>query len=291
MILDKLTFQPGCCNLYHINLRTDIRKYPLYMSKSSRQHSQSVGHGDFIFLHDIHEILKDFCHVNISHICRSILCHQTSNVLIKLAWIWLSAKFSKRQHSILDHADIIKGNTFHCLGNLFPVAFCKSSHHTHVDPDNLTISDSYISRVRIRMKKTVVHDLFDEIVHIFASYFIHIIAIFQQMFLIINGITINVLHHNNRRRGVFFKKNRRIHKCNVPVLLFELFHIPGFNDEIHFLLSDLPQLIQYHFKIHHVSDTDWWNKGYQLVHESDISRHDLINTFSLYLNDHFFSSF
>ena len=262
MILDKLAFQPGRCNLYHIDLRTDIRKHPLYVSKSSRQHSQSMGHGDLIFLHDIHEILKDFCHVNASHICSAILCHQSPDVLIKLALIWLSAKFSKRQHSILDHADVIKGNTFHSLCNLLPVALCKPSHHPHVDPDNLTVPDPYISRVWISMEKAVVHDLLDEIIHIFASYFIHVIAGFQQMFFIINGVTVNILHHNNRRRGVFFKKNRRIYKYNVPVLLFELFHVPGFNDKIHLFLSDLPQFIQHHFKIHHVSDTDRWNKRY-----------------------------
>ena len=147
------------------------------MGQSSCKHGQSMRHHDLVFLHDLHQIHHDFRHINISHIRSTIFLHQSPDIFIKLTGIRFALKLTKSQNRILDLADVVHGNPFNGFSNQLTVMLCEPSHHSHIDPDNLSFLDPHISRMGIRMEKSILHDLFDEIIHIFRSNLIKVIAI------------------------------------------------------------------------------------------------------------------
>ena len=71
-------FEPGTLEaegirLHHIDIRRQACKNTFHMRQASGKHRQAMGHGNLIFLHDVHEIHHDLCHVNLSHINVAIL--------------------------------------------------------------------------------------------------------------------------------------------------------------------------------------------------------------------------
>ena len=143
MILDKLTFQPGCCNLYHINLRTDIRKHPLYMSKSS---ASIVSPWGMVILFSFMTSVRSegllprqyFPYLPFHTLPSNLECPYKAGLDLALREISPSASTASWIMPIS-----LRATPSTALAICSPVAFCKSSHHTHVDPDNLTIPDSY----------------------------------------------------------------------------------------------------------------------------------------------------
>ena len=206
--LVKRTIQSFCIILYlffplflrqkallHPCRRTDLGKHTFHIGESSCKHSKSMRHGNFIFLHHFHQILHNFRNIDITHINRSIFCHQIIDIFIQLALIRLSAELAKCHHRFLDQTDVILCHTFDCIADLFPVTLGKSSHHSHINPDNLSITDTHIARMRISMKKTVLHNLANVIIYKLCSNLIQIIAICQQIFFIVGCKSINIFHH------------------------------------------------------------------------------------------------
>ena len=198
-------------------------------------------HRNFIFLHHFHQILHNFRNIDITHINRSIFCHQIIDIFIQLALIRLSTELAKCHHRFLDQTDVILCHTFDCIADLFPVTLGKSSHHSHIDPDNLSILDPHVSRMWIRMEKAILHHLFDEIIHIFRSDLIKIITIGQKRSLVIDSKTVNIFHHKNMRRNILTVEDRYFNKSHIFVLFCKFRHICSFRQEIHLLLSHSPQ--------------------------------------------------
>ena len=167
------------------------------MSQSSRKHGQSVRHHDLILLHDLHQVHHHLCHINISHIRSTVFLHKSADILIKLAGIRLSLKISQSQNRILNLADVVHGNTFYGFADQLTVMLCEPSHHSHVNPDDLSFLDPHISRMGICMEETIFHHLLDKIVHIFRSDLIEIISIRQKICPVIDRKAVNIFHHQN----------------------------------------------------------------------------------------------
>ena len=241
-IAEKLLLDPCCGNLCHIDIRTDLSKNTFHMGQSPCEHSQSMRHHDLIFLHDLHQIHHDFRHINISHIRSTIFLHQSPDIFIKLTGIRFALKLTKSQNCILDLSDIVHGNPFNGFSNQLTVMLCEPSHHSHIDPDNLSFLDPHISRMGIRMEKSILHDLFDEIIHIFRSNLIKVIAIGQKIGFVIDGKTVNIFHHQNMRRNILSVKNWHFNKSHIFILLGKFRHVGSFCQEIHLLLGHCPQL-------------------------------------------------
>ena len=94
----------------------------------------------------------------------------------------------------------------------------------------------------ICMEKSILHDLFDEIIHIFRSNLIKVIAIGQKIGLVIDGKTVNIFHHQNMRRNILSVKNWHFNKSHIFILLGKFRHVGSFCQEIHLLLGHCPQL-------------------------------------------------
>ena len=75
------------CNLYHIDIRCNVRKYAFHVGKSPGKHGQTVRHLDFIVLHDLHQICHYFRHINLPHLHTAILHQKSVYILIKLSLI------------------------------------------------------------------------------------------------------------------------------------------------------------------------------------------------------------
>ena len=73
------------------------------------------------------------------------------------------------------------------------------SHHAHVDPDDLAVPHTKITRMWIGMEKAIYHNLLNKIINELTADLIQIIAVFLKILLIINGKAIDILHHNNMR--------------------------------------------------------------------------------------------
>ena len=211
------------------------------MSQPPCKHSQSVRHHDLIFFHDLHQVHHHFSHINGPHIRSTVFLHKSADILIKLAGIRFAFKLPKSQDCILDLADVVHGNPFNSFCDQLTIVLCKPSHHSHIDPDNLSILDPHVSRMWIRMEKAILHHLFDEIIHIFRSDLIKIITIGQKRSLVIDSKTVNIFHHKNMRRNILTVENRYFNESHIFVLFCKFRHICSFRQEIHLLLSHSPQ--------------------------------------------------
>ena len=196
-IAEQLLLEPCRSNLCHIDVRTYISQNPLHMSQPPCKHSQSVRHHDLIFFHDLHQVHHHFSHINVPHIRSTIFLHKSADILIKLAGIRFALKISQSQNRILNLADVVHGNTFYGFADQLTVVFCKTPHHSHVDPDDLSLLNPYISGMRICMEEAILHHLFDEIIHIFRSDLIEIISIRQKICPVIDRKAVNIFHHQN----------------------------------------------------------------------------------------------
>ena len=141
------------------------------------------------------------------------------------------------------------------------------------------------------MKISVFHDLFDVMIHQFRPNFIQIIPIFKQVFLIINGKSINIFHYQNMRRRVLTIEPWRLHEYNFLILFRELLHIGRLRKEIHLFLRDHPQLVQHHIQIHHIFQRCRRHQLHCFVQKADISCHDLVDSLTLDLHDHLLAAF
>ena len=74
------------------------------------------------------------------------------------------------------------------------------------------------------------------------------------------------------------------------MIFCKLLHVCGFLQEIHLFLRHGPHLIQNHIQIHQVLEISYrWKKFNRLVKQSDISRHQVIDSLSLHLDNDVFS--
>ena len=198
-LLKHLALHTGRCDLHHVNLRTDVCKDSLNMCQSSGKHRQTVRHCNLVLLHDLHQILHNLCNINIAKIFRTVFGHQIAYIFKQFALIRLPTEFSDCQNSILDHTDIIQRNTFNGPSDFFPVMLRQTAHHSHINPDDLAVPHTKITRMRIGMEKAIYHNLLNKIINELTADLIQIIAVFLKILLIINGKAIDILHHNNMR--------------------------------------------------------------------------------------------
>ena len=112
---------------------------------------------------------------------------------------------------------------------------CQSSHHTHINPDNLSITDLNISGMRISVEEPVIHYLLDIVIYKFASDFFQVISIFEQLILLINPATINIFHHQHVNGRILLIQNRCLNEIDILVSSGKFFDVRCFCQEIHLI--------------------------------------------------------
>ena len=199
------------------------------MGQPPCQHRQTVRHPDLVLLHHFHQILNHIRQINISHIGSTVLRQQVSNVPIQLTLIRPPLELSQRHHHFQNQCHIIGRYTLYRLGDQILVPLGQPSHHPHVNPDNFPIPYPHITRMWIRMEKSVIHDLLDIIVHELRSYLLQIVSFFQKTLFFMDPKSINILHHQDMGRCIFFKKSRCPNKGDVLIFSGKLLHIGSFD--------------------------------------------------------------
>ena len=261
------------------------------MRKSSCKHGQTVRHDDLIFFHNFHKAHHDFCHINFSQIHRSILGQKIADVIIETALIRLLPELAKSHDNILNLSYIRGCNPFNRPSDQFTISFRKSAHHPHINPDNFSIPYLYIARMGISMEKSIIHNLFDIVIHQLHSDFFQIVALFQKPLFIINAAAINLFHNKNCMIRILIIQLRYSHKGYFFIPLCKFFHICRFREKIHLFSRHIPQFVQHHIKIHHIFDAHWRKQLYRPVKKPDITRHHFIDSFALNLYHNRLSGF
>ena len=112
---------------------------------------------------------------------------------------------------------------------------CQSSHHTHINPDNLSITDLNISGMRISVEEPIIHYLLNIVIYKFASNFFQVISIFEQLILLINTATINIFHDQLMNGRILLIQNRCLNKIDIFISSGKFFDIRCFGQEIHLI--------------------------------------------------------
>ena len=288
-MLPHMRLHPGGGDLHHIDLGTDIGQHAFHLRQSPGQHRQAMGHRDLVDLHNLHQLLHKDGHINLSHLQTAVFVDQLADIPVQLGCIRLPTKLAQHQHGILDHADIIHGDTLDRLAQLQTVPFGEPPHHAHIDPDDLTAAYTHIARMGIGMEKAILHDLPDIIVHQLAADLLQIVTVIGQGCFVIYGKTIDILHHQHMLCRILPVQLRRYHKGHVFIVAGKFLHIGSLGEEIHLLLCHRPHLIKHHVKIYQFFDAHRWKQLDCLVHHGDISRHQFIDARTLYLDNYGFS--
>src|SRR5699024_7796398 len=144
-------------DLDHIDVRRNIRQDPLHMSQTSRQHGQPVRHFYLIILHNIHQVSHDFCHIDLPHVHAAVFHEKPVDILIQHSLIRTLFEFPDAEHCLLNQTYIPQSYALHSFSDHLPIMLCEPAHHSHIDPDDLSIPDLYVSRMRVRMEEPVIH--------------------------------------------------------------------------------------------------------------------------------------
>ena len=259
------------------------------MGQASCQHGYAVGQADLVFLHDLHDLLEELCHVQTAEGSLAIPFQQLPQIFIQLALFGLAPEISQLKNGVLQRADVIERNASDRLPHELAVPFRQPSHHAHIDPDDLTIPDLYISGMGVGMEKTVIQDLLDVIADQLLSDLIQIVSGRQQAFPVVNGKAVNIFHDQYPGRRIFLILSGNAHVSDIPVVSAEFLNIGGFLEEIHLLLGNGPHFIQDHFHVDHILDiSDGRQQADRPFQQSDIPGHDVINAFAFDFDDHLF---
>ena len=238
-------------------------------------------HLDFIVLHDLHQICHYFRHINLPHLHAAVLHQKSVYILIKLSLIRPGPELSQRHYSLLYKSHITESHPLHSLSDHLPVVLCQTPHHSHINPDNLSIPDLHIAGMGIRMEEPIVHHLFNIVIHQLAADLFQIVALGQQRLLVVNSAPVNKLHHKHMDGGVLLVQNRSSYKRYILVPAGEFFHIGSLCQKVHLIPCDRPHLIQDKIQIGHALDTDRRKKFHRFMKEGNISGHFFINALSL----------
>ena len=179
----------------HIDIRADFRENAFHVRQSPGQHGKAMRHGDFVFLHGIHDIHEKFRDINSQNIRLRIPLQNLTEILVQLFPIRFSpAEISQRENRVLDSCHITAGNTLHGFLQKPPVLIGQPPHHSHINPDNFASANPEIARMGICMEKAVLDNLFDKIIYQFFPDFIQVIAVLFQRLFIHDRIAVYVLH-------------------------------------------------------------------------------------------------
>ena len=102
----------------------------------------------------------------------------------------------------------------------------------------------------IRVEESVLHDLLDVIVRQLRADFGQVISRLGELFVVVDGVSVDALHHQHMGGGVFPEKGGGSDEIDLLIELVEFFQIGGFGLEIHFLLSHQPHFVQNLVEIH-----------------------------------------
>ena len=86
------------------------------------------------------------------------------------------------------------GNAFDALDHDASVSFRQPAHHAHINPYDPAIPYFDVAGMGIGMEEAVIHDLLDEVIDEFTADLVQVIAVFLQVFGIVDGPAADILH-------------------------------------------------------------------------------------------------
>ena len=138
----------------------------------------------------------------------------------------------------------------------------------------------------ISVEKAVLQNLLAVILRGLTADFRHIIALFFQLFGIINLDSVDIAHHHAAGGGKLMIYRGAGYITDVLMVEREGVAVGCFLQKVHFFLGGLPQLINYRSEINKITGADSESqKRYRMAHKGDIFGHDFMDVGALYLDD------
>ena len=272
-------------DLHHIDLRADLGQNALHVIESPPQHGHAVREPEPVLFHDLQDLHKEVHDINTAQGHLPISFDQSAQFRVQTAVVYFARRLAQLDHGALESGNIAHGDGSHSAFHQILVSGGKSPHHSHVDPDDLTLVDLNVPRVRVSMEETVFHDLLDVVVDQFAADLLQIISPAEKMFSVIDGTAADILHDEDTAGSVFTVEMGHADIFDPGIVAGKLLHIGCLFKEIHFLLRDCPHFIQNHPEIYDVLNTaDRGHQPHQTMQEADIPGHSVINPLALHLD-------
>ena len=158
------------------------------------QHGHTMRDLQAVLFHDLKDLREKLNDVDTSHGHFSIAFDQDPQFLVKTSLVHFPIAVAKFQNSVLKGRDIRDGDRPDGFLHQGFVAGGQASHHSHIDPDDLSVMHLDIPGVRVRVEKTILHDLFDIIVDQLPPDFLQVISPAQQVLAVIDGAAADIFH-------------------------------------------------------------------------------------------------
>src|SRR5699024_1564181 len=194
-------------DFHHVDVRRNVRQHALHMCQSPRKHCETMGHLDLVILHDVQQIRHDRRHIDLPHLRIPVFHEKTLNILVEFSLIRTFFKLSDGKHCLLDQSDIAQSHTLYCFSDHLTVMLCQTTHHPHVDPDDLAFPDLYSAALGVRIKELVIHDLLDIVIDQFASDLFQVVSVLYQCIFVIDPESVDVLHDKHIDRCILLVEN------------------------------------------------------------------------------------
>ena len=139
--------------------------------------------------------------------------------------------------------------------------------------------------MRVGMEEAIFDDLLDVVIGQLGTDFIQIIAVFEQLRLVVHGDAVDELHRQHLRRGFLAIDARTGGKDHVFVVLIKGFGVLRLDGEVHLLLRDLPHLVQYDAEIEDFAGARGeLEDACRLAQQRHVLRHDFVDALALHLD-------
>ena len=168
---------------------------PFNGKNATGEHAEAGTDADVVYSKHIHDLPRQKAHLQRPKIQITILLHEDGNIFVETGVINTSPGQPQREYGRFHFQRIMVSQRKNRFAQRRTIPARKPSHHAQIQPDDLAASYPDITRMGIRMKIAVLHNLFDIILSQTMPQVIHIEPLRLQGCNIVEANAVNIFHH------------------------------------------------------------------------------------------------
>ena len=251
---------------------------------TARKHGKTARTADVVHTQDTENLIRQYPHVYVGKVKRTILFHYDIDVLIESCMVNAPLDNAKCEDGCLHFKGVVRGECPDRPPQCRAVTVAEAPHHTEVNPDDVSAADADVAGMRITVEKTVLNDLLGVVLTEPSPNLRDVDPCRPEGIRLIEGNAVDVLHDENMLGGEITQYVRAGDKRIITIEVCELLNVTCLDEEVHLLFCNVPHLIHQRAKVNDIVAADKADEGGGAFHQSEIGAHDLVDAGTLYLD-------